>query len=48
MHASNIAAFVKALDENRPFEIDGKESRKAVEIVLAVYASAKENRPWVF
>lgn len=48
MHADNISAFINALDEGRKFEIDGIESRKAVEIVLAVYASAMENRPYVF
>ncbi|MFT3948966.1 MAG: Gfo/Idh/MocA family oxidoreductase [Agriterribacter sp.] len=44
LHASNIEAFIKALDEGRPFEIDGAEARKAVEIVLAIYQSAKENK----
>ncbi|MFT4015645.1 MAG: Gfo/Idh/MocA family oxidoreductase [Agriterribacter sp.] len=44
LHASNIEAFIKALDENRPFEIDGEEARKAVAIVLAIYQSAKENK----
>ncbi|MCC6286857.1 MAG: Gfo/Idh/MocA family oxidoreductase [Chitinophagaceae bacterium] len=48
LHASNIEAFIKALDENRSFEIDGAEARKAVEIVLAIYQSAKENKAFVF
>ncbi|MFT3704192.1 MAG: Gfo/Idh/MocA family oxidoreductase [Agriterribacter sp.] len=48
MHANNIAAFITALDQGRPFEIDGAEARKAVEIVLAIYRSAKENREYVF
>lgn len=48
LHARNIEAFTKALDEGRKFEIDGREARKAVEIVLAIYRSAKENREFVF
>ena len=48
MHANNISAFITALDEGRKFEIDGIESRKAVEIVLAVYASAKEDKQYIF
>ncbi len=41
-HAKNIAAFLKALDEGRKFEIDGNEARKAVEIILDMYYSARE------
>ncbi len=41
-HAKNIAAFLKALEENRKFEIDGNEARKAVEIILDMYYSARE------
>lgn len=48
LHARNIEAFIKALDEDRPFEIDGREARKAVEIVLAIYQSARENKEYVF
>lgn len=44
LHAKNIAAFVSAIEEKRPFEIDGAEARKAVEIILAIYRSAKENK----
>ncbi|KAA5544061.1 Gfo/Idh/MocA family protein [Adhaeribacter rhizoryzae] len=47
-HAKNFAAFIAALDENRPFEIDGTEARKAVEIILAVYQSAKEKKMYTF
>lgn len=47
-HARNFAAFMAALDENRPFEIDGTEARKAVEIILAIYQSAKEKRVYTF
>ena len=41
-HAKNIAAFLKALDEGRKFEIDGTEARKAVEIILDMYQSASK------
>lgn len=39
-HTKNFAAFLKALDDNKKFEIDGEEARKAVEIVLNLYKSA--------
>ncbi len=48
LHAKNIAAFITAVETGEPFEIDGKEARKAVEIVLAMYTSAKENRSFQF
>jgi len=41
-HAKNIADFIRAIEEKLPFEIDGAESRKAVEIVLNIYRSARE------
>jgi len=41
-HAKNIAAFLKALDEGRKFEIEGTEARKAVEIILDMYQSASK------
>lgn len=47
-HACNIAAFVAAIEANVPFEIDGREAKKAVEIVLAIYKSAKELKPVLF
>ncbi len=48
LHARNIEAFIKALDENRSFEINGEEARKAVEIVLAIYEAAREHKAFVF
>lgn len=48
LHAKNLEAFIKALDEGRDFEIDGREARKAVEIVLAIYTAARENKEVVF
>jgi UDP-N-acetyl-2-amino-2-deoxyglucuronate dehydrogenase len=47
-HARNISAFIDSLESGRTFEIDGAEARKAVEIVLAVYASAREKRAFIF
>ncbi len=39
-HARNLAAFIAAIEEQRPFEIDGSEARKAVALVLEIYAAA--------
>jgi predicted dehydrogenase len=39
-HQANIEAFIKAIEGKEPFEIDGREARKAVEIILRIYASA--------
>jgi UDP-N-acetyl-2-amino-2-deoxyglucuronate dehydrogenase len=47
-HARNIAAFIAAIETGKPFEIDGTEARKAVEIILAVYSSAREGKPFHF
>lgn len=48
LHAKNIAAFIESIEAGRPFEIDGTEARKAVEIVLAIYSSARERQPYLF
>jgi predicted dehydrogenase len=47
-HARNIAAFIESVEEDRPFEIDGHEARKAVEIIQAVYSSARERKIYHF
>ncbi len=44
-HTANFGAFLDALDSGRRPEVDGLEARKAVEIILAAYASAKTGRP---
>ena len=44
-HRDNFASFLKALDEGRRPEIDGAEARKAVQIILAVYESARTGKP---
>ncbi len=41
-HAKNLAAFIQAIEEKRPFEIDGREARKSVEIILDIYESARK------
>jgi len=43
-HRRNFKAFVDWLEGNGDFGISGKEARKAVEVVLAIYKSAKEGR----
>ena len=40
-HARNIAAFISSVETGLPFEIDGNEARKSVEIILGIYKSAK-------
>jgi predicted dehydrogenase len=40
-HREQIADFLAAIDEGRPARVDGREGRKAVEIIRAIYRSAK-------
>jgi predicted dehydrogenase len=40
-HAKNLASFIRAIEENRSFEIDGEEARKSVALILDIYQSAK-------
>jgi predicted dehydrogenase len=47
-HAQNIAAFINSVEQNSPFEIDGKEAKKSIEIVLGIYESAKNRREVFF
>ena len=47
-HAKNIAAFIDSIETGKTFEINGPEARKAVEIVLAIYTSAREKRDYIF
>jgi UDP-N-acetyl-2-amino-2-deoxyglucuronate dehydrogenase len=44
-HRAQILDVIAAIRENRPPLIDGLAARQAVEIVLAVYESAKTGRP---
>ncbi len=43
-HRDQLADFLKAIDENRPAAVDGREGRKSVEIIRAIYQSAREGR----
>ncbi len=47
-HARNFAAFIDAAENNRPFEIDGYEARKSVEIILAIYKAARKHKIYRF
>ncbi len=44
-HQPQIEGMVKAIWEDRSPVVDGHEARKAVEIILAAYQSAKTNKP---
>ncbi len=43
-HRRNIAGLVDAVRSGSPSPLPGEEARKAVEIILAIYKSAKEGR----
>ncbi|MBN2316859.1 MAG: Gfo/Idh/MocA family oxidoreductase [Sedimentisphaerales bacterium] len=43
-HTRNFKAFLDALESGEDFWIDGKEARKAVEVILAIYESAKTQK----
>ena len=43
-HRRQFEEFISALDEGRPPLVDGGEAKKAVEIIQAIYASAKQGK----
>ena len=43
-HARQLADFVRAIERGTPPSVDGREGRKAVEIILAIYRSAETGR----
>jgi len=47
-HAKNIFAFIEAIEREEPFEIDGYEASKSVEIILAIYESAEKHKEILF
>ena len=47
-HARNIAAFINSVETGKSFEVEGTEARKAVEIILSIYSSALEKKPYYF
>lgn len=44
-HRRNIAAFLESLESNERFMLDGREARKAVAVLSALYASAESGQP---
>jgi len=44
-HRRQILDFVKAIQEDRPPMVDGREGRRAVEVIEAIYTSASTGRP---
>ena len=47
-HARNISSFIDSVETGRPFEIEGTEARKAVEIILAIYYAASGKKAFYF
>lgn len=45
LHVPNFADFLEALDEGRDPLVSGPESRKSVEVILAIYKSSETGRP---
>ena len=43
-HTRNFEAFIDALESGEDFCISGTQARKAVEVILAIYKSAKEQK----
>ena len=43
-HYLNIKSFLEAIENNKKFEIDGFEARKAVKIIRAIYEASKERK----
>jgi predicted dehydrogenase len=44
-HRDQLADFLAALDAGRPAAVDGREGRRSVEIIRALYRSAQTGRP---
>ena len=44
-HQLQIKDFIEAIQENRPPYVPGEEARKAVEVILAIYQSARTAQP---
>jgi predicted dehydrogenase len=41
---NNFKAFIEALEIGDEFSLSGLEARKAVEVILAIYRSAREQK----
>jgi predicted dehydrogenase len=44
LHTRNFKAFIDALESGKGFSLSGTEARKSVELILAIYKAAKEQR----
>ena len=44
-HHEYLAGVARAIREDRPPEIDGREGRKSLELIIAIYESAERNAP---
>ena len=44
-HARQLADFVRAIETGTQPAVDGREGRKAVELILAIYKSAETGKP---
>jgi len=44
LHTRNFKAFIDALESGKDFSLSGTEARKAVELILAIYKAATEQR----
>jgi len=40
-HINNIKAFVESIEKKQPFEIDGAEARKSVELIKRIYSDSE-------
>jgi len=43
-HGKNLKAFIDSIESGENFKLDGFEGRKAVELILAIYSSAKTGK----
>ena len=46
-HAAQIADLLTAIEQGREPSVTGRNGRDVLEVVLAVYESAREGRPMV-
>ncbi len=44
-HRRNLCAFLEAIEQQKPFELDGREARKSVELILRIYENAGIRKP---
>jgi predicted dehydrogenase len=43
-HATQFTDFLQAIEEGRSPDLDGREARRAVELILAIYESSEEGK----